>query len=287
VATELATNVLRHAGAGYVLFRAAGGGIELLAVDRGPGLRHLDRWRSWADPVAPSGLGIGLAGVERMASAFDVYSRRDEGAVVLARLGPPPPAAGWRWGGVNVPLGGEGESGDGWTVSSDGPLTALLVDGLGHGPAAHAASLAAISALGGRPPADLGAYVRRAHEALRGTRGAVLGVCSIDPEAGELTYAGVGNVTGRLLLDGESRGLISREGTLGTQAPAPHPSIGRHRWEPGTTLVLASDGLRSAWDPRAYPDLVGHDPAVVAAVLHRDNARGTDDATVVVVEEAR
>ena len=287
VATELATNILRHAPPGYVLCRAAGAGIELLAVDRGPGLRRLDRWRSWG-VAAQSGLGAGLAGVERMATTFDLYSERGRGAVVLARLGPPPAGTdGFRWGAVGVPQDGEDESGDGWIVACDGLLSALVVDGLGHGPSAHAAAAAAISVLGGRPQADLAAFVRRAHEATRGTRGAALGACSIDCAAGELTFAGVGNVRARLLLDGESRSLISREGTLGTQATAPNPPIVHQRWAPGAVLVLASDGLRGAWDLRAYSVLLGHDPAVVAAVLHRDHARGTDDATVLVVEGAR
>ena len=42
VATELATNVLRHAGRGMLLVRrldGAGGGVELLCLDSGSGMR--------------------------------------------------------------------------------------------------------------------------------------------------------------------------------------------------------------------------------------------------------
>lgn len=296
-ATELATNIVKHAPpGGYVLYRPVDDGIELIAVDHGPGLRRLGGWRSWAAPgdeEAPpprgrDGLGAGLAAVERLASAFDLYSRRGEGAVVLARLGAGEPhrAGSFRWGGVNVPLDGEGDSGDGWAVAVDGCLAALVVDGLGHGADAHAAARAAVAAFGERP-ADLAGFVGRAHRAMRGTRGGVAGVCTIDQRADELTFVGVGNVAGRVLLDGASQSLVSREGTMGTQAPAPRFQPMRYRWGPGATLVLASDGLRSHWDPRSYQGLLEHDPGVVAATLQRDHARGTDDAAVLVVQDLR
>ncbi|HXM56677.1 MAG TPA: hypothetical protein VOB72_14870, partial [Candidatus Dormibacteraeota bacterium] len=146
VATELATNIVKHAtSGGYVLYRPLDPGIELVAVDRGPGLRRLpvEGWRSWASPdvahrpvLRRDGLGAGLTTVERLASTFDVYSARDLGTVVLARLGVGEAGRKWPfdWGAVNVPLDGEDESGDGWAVAADGGLAALAVDGLGHGP---------------------------------------------------------------------------------------------------------------------------------------------------------
>jgi anti-sigma regulatory factor (Ser/Thr protein kinase) len=299
VATELATNIVRHAApGGYVLYRPVEDGIELLAVDRGPGLRRLAGWRSWASPEderAPApplrggGLGVGLRGVERIASTFDLYSTRGAGTVVLARLGERRRhrAASFRWGAVNVPVTGDGDSGDGWAVTGDGHLAAVVVDGLGHGEAASLASRAAIAAFAEGPVNDLEDFVRRAHEAMLGTRGGVVGVCSIDPVRDQLTYAGVGNVAGRVLLGGASHSLLSREGVLGTQATAPRARLARYRWGPGAALVLASDGLRSQWDPRSYPGLLAHDPGVVAAALQRDHGRSTDDATVLVVQDLR
>jgi anti-sigma regulatory factor (Ser/Thr protein kinase) len=298
VATELAANIIRHApSGGHVLHRRIDDGVELVAVDRGPGMRRLGGWRSWASPAdggaAPgsfgrAGLGMGLAAVERRASTFDVYSVRGEGTVVLARLGVRPLRAGpFTWGAVNVPLEGEIDSGDAWAVAVDRSLAAVVVDGLGHGPGAEAASRAAIAAFGQRRMTDPGDFVRRAHGAMLGTRGGVAGVCSIDPAEDQLAFAGVGNIAGRVLRDGASQGLLSREGTLGTQAPAPHVHLTRCPWGPGATLVLASDGLRGHWDPRAYPGLLEHDPGTVAAALHRDHGRTTDDVTVLVVRDLR
>ncbi|HKA11680.1 MAG TPA: ATP-binding protein [Candidatus Dormibacteraeota bacterium] len=285
VATELATNLVRHTSAGgCVLYRPAGDGIELLAVDEGPGLRT-----EGAFPAPHQGLGVGLGVIERLATTFDIYST-ERGTVVLARLGSrgrrSPPS--FYWGAVNVPLGGGGVSGDGWSVAVENMTVAvLLVDGLGHGEGAHEVTRTALSVFCQQPPTDLRDFVRRVHAAIGVTRGAVLGVCTIDAAEDRLTYAGVGNITGRVLIGGASRSLLSREGTLGTEVKGPTVDVVRDDWAPGAILVLASDGLRSQWDPRAYPGLVEHDPSVVAATLYRDHRRATDDATVLCVKDVR
>lgn len=305
IATELATNILRHAdGNGYLLCQAGEGWLELIAADHGPGLPPgalaspeetgplAPRGDPGPRPLVPSagrGLGVGLASVRRLATAFDWHSG-PAGTVVLARLGDPhrtwPHLA--RWGAVNVPLGGTGDSGDGWLVTADdGHLAALVADGLGHGPAAAAASRAAVAALARRPVSDPGLFIARAHEAMRGTRGGVLGIAVISARDGELAYAGAGNISGWLLDCGKAHGLLSREGTAGTQARPPSPYVTRLPWPPGATLILASDGIRTLRDLPSYAGLWRHDPSVAAAVLYRDHTRGTDDGCVLVVQDTR
>ncbi|MEO3764049.1 SpoIIE family protein phosphatase [Streptomyces sp. B8F3] len=298
--TELGTNLLRHAHpGGYVLFRPAGGGIELISVDHGPGIPpermppppYGPPARAPAPGPRPSraggGLGAGLPAVRRLARDFDCYSTR-AGTVVLARLDrtPRPVPSRWRYGGVNVPYAGESESGDGWAVRpGDGRLDAVVVDGLGHGPAAAVATRAALAEFERQLVTDPAAYLDRAHEAMRATRGGVLGVCRIDADRGALAFAGIGNVSGRVLHRGGSRPLLGRPGTLGTRPAPPSPHVERAPWEPGATLVLASDGIRSGWDLTAHRGLLRHAPALVAAVLHRDHGRPADDATVLIVTE--
>ncbi|MCI3278303.1 SpoIIE family protein phosphatase [Streptomyces cylindrosporus] len=290
VATELATNLLRHAHpGGYVLTRGTGDGIELLSVDHGPGMAAppQDGYPATAPP-APRGRGLnaGLNVIRRHATEFDWYSTRN-GTVVYARLGgtAPAPAQRWRFGAVNVPLGGDGESGDAWAVTPGPRPAALLVDGLGHGPDAARAARAAVTAFERQPVTDLDTFIRNAHEEMRATRGGVLGVCLIDPDRGQLTYAAVGNVTGRVLTGSGNAHLLDRPGTLGTHLPVPRTRLQRCAWEPGATLVLVSDGIRSGWSPEDHPQLLRRHPAIVAAVVHRDHCRPTDDATVLVVRD--
>jgi anti-sigma regulatory factor (Ser/Thr protein kinase) len=291
VATELGTNLVRHAHpGGYVLARKAGDGIELISVDRGPGMTAAAFAPPPGPPSPPSrgrGLNAGLGVVRRNSVEFDWYSSR-RGTVVYARLDSTSPTVegGWRFGGVNVPLGGEGESGDAWAVAPGRRLAAVAVDGLGHGSGAAAASRAAIATFEDEPIGDPGRFIQRAHEAMRATRGGVLGVCLIDPDSGGLTYAAVGNITGRVLTAGRSVHLLDRPGTLGTHLPVPRTHLQHCPWEPGSTLVLVSDGIRSGWNPEDHPRLLEHHPAIVAAVVHRDHGRPSDDATVLVVRES-
>ena len=305
-ATELAANLFRHASGGYLLCRPAGGGIELISVDHGPGLRPgslspAPMQRLADRPHAGGlglGLGLGLASVRRLSAVFDHYTG-PAGTIILARLHGCAPAGNedFAWGGVNVPLGGSGESGDGWAVAQDDRLAAgdrlaaLVVDGLGHGPQAAAAAQAAIAAFSACPVACPVAgpekFLRRAHEAMRGTRGGVLGVCVIDPARGELVYAGVGNISGLLLYGASSHGLVSHDGTAGTELALPRARELTHQWGPDATLILASDGIRRHWEVASYPGLLRRDPAVIAAILYRDYQRGTDDATVLVVRDTR
>jgi anti-sigma regulatory factor (Ser/Thr protein kinase) len=318
VATELATNILRHSRGGYVLHRENAGGIELIAVDRGcdpaaapPYPRTAGEGPAVGTVPRPvlfggsgrGGLGVGLAAVQRRAAMLDWYAT-EAGAVVLVELRPAVDGEStaaatvgdstvprWRWGAVEVPYADGGESGDAWAVSEkDGRLAVLVVDGLGHGPEAAKAARAALTAFAGTDPVRLTAggsagAVLDIHAAMLGTRGGVLGLCVLDPDDGRIAYTGVGNVTGRVLTRSTGRHLLTHPGMLGTRMRPPQPRTDVQPWPSGACLVMASDGVRTQWDLGPYPGLLGHHPTVVAATLHRDLARGTDDATVLVVQE--
>lgn len=295
VATELGTNLLRHANpGGYVLYRQFGDGIELLSVDSGPGMSaHCIPKAAETAPIrsrptgrdgSSSGLSVGLASIRRMATDFGCYST-PSGTIVLARLdgGDPSTEGGWRYGAVNVPRREGDASGDAWAVTAGPQLAALVVDGLGHGDSAATAAQAAVTVFDQRPVSDPQDFLQRAHEAMRVTRGGVAAVCVIDPPNEQVIFAGVGNIAGQVLHGGDKQHLISHSGTLGTHLPTPRIRVQHCRWPHGATLVMASDGLRSGWHLDTYPGLLRHDPSVIAATLHRDFTRSTDDACVLVV----
>ncbi|HEY0779732.1 MAG TPA: ATP-binding protein, partial [Gemmatirosa sp.] len=79
VATELATNLVRHAVGGQLVVQSADGpAVDLLAVDRGPGIA--DVRRAMVDGYSSggtsgTGLGTGLGAVRRQADAVDLYTR--------------------------------------------------------------------------------------------------------------------------------------------------------------------------------------------------------------------
>ena len=286
-ADELATNLLRHAvPGGWILARPMPpDGVEILAVDRGPGIRDVAAAVAGRTRTA-NGPGRGLAAVRHASSSFDIHSHPGRGTVVLAVVvaGHHPPATARpprRWAGVSVGI--VDPCGDGWAViEAADALTVAVADGLGHGPNASIATDAALDVLAGHPD-DLDQYLRHANAEMRHTRGAAIAVCRLDPGRDELRCLSVGNVSARLLHAGGQHGITSFNGTLGLQEAPPRVRIQTCPWPPGAALVLWSDGLTSRIDLTAEAGLLAHDPAVAAAVLHRDHARDRDDATVVVV----
>ncbi|HZZ85349.1 MAG TPA: ATP-binding SpoIIE family protein phosphatase [Anaeromyxobacteraceae bacterium] len=286
VATEAARNVVLHGGGGELLVRTlerhGERGLELLAIDRGPGMDLAQALRDGFSTAGTSGQGLGA--LLRLSDEFDAWSRPGRGAAVLSRIwsGAVPPAGPVRWGAVSAPLPGEVECGDGWAVAQRGSVTlALVVDGLGHGPLASAAAREAertFAAYAGDDPVEL---LSRAHDAMRATRGGALAVAALRADAHEVLFAGLGNVSGSVVEDAASRQMVSMNGTAGLEVHRFRSY--RYPWQRGALVVLHSDGVATRWQLPDYPGLAGRDPSLAAAVLYRDFRRGRDDATVLVL----
>lgn len=291
IVTELATNLIKHAGSGEMLAHpiAAGGvvGVEILALDSGPGIAHIaDVLRDGYSTAGTPGTGLGA--VRRQAAFFDLHSTPQLGTVVLARVyaGATPPAAPVDVGLVQVPYPNEKVCGDGAAaVIRPNRVAAVVVDGLGHGVGAHDASRAALTAFHRNAAAEPAELLARLHDAMRGTRGGVAGVATITDRNEErvVTFSGMGNISATLVTHAGRRGLVSQNGTLGQTTPKqqaytlPYP--------PGGVLVLHSDGLSTSWSLERYPGLLRKPAAMIAGVLYRDAFRGRDDATVLVIRE--
>ncbi|MHB1124694.1 MAG: ATP-binding protein [Ramlibacter sp.] len=287
VVTELGSNLLRHAHKGRLLLaaRPQSGEIEVLAIDKGPGIINVaqclgDGFSTGSTP------GTGLGAVRRLADVFDLHSSVPQGTAVLARLARqrllPPRGRGVELGAVAVCAPGEVVCGDGWTASLDGHRAAvLLADGLGHGPQAAEAAQAALAVFGRAPHGDLCATLEEAHRELRSTRGAAVTALQADGGDGSIRSAGAGNVTVRIVAGDGDRTLLSQHGTIGVQIRRLQEV--RAEWPPHAVIVLHSDGIEGRWTPQLIHPLLAHDPALIAAVLVRDHFRGRDDATVVVL----
>ncbi|MGA7438951.1 MAG: ATP-binding protein [Luteibacter sp.] len=289
VATELATNVLKHARGGEIQIARVQGrgarGVEVIAVDRGPGFSLVD---CLPDGYSTGGTrGEGLGAVLRQAEVMDMYADH-RGAVVMARIYPRGHAdADIRFGATQHALHGEPECGDGWGMAIEaGAVCAVMVDGLGHGPAANAAAMACLVTWRATPCAEPTEQLASLNAGMTGTRGGAVAVARFDAASGSLRYAGVGNIAASLHTGEGSRGLASHPGIVGVQARRSQafdfPDVASR------LLIMHSDGLQSRWNLRDYPGLVTRHPAVITALLHRDFVRGRDDATVFAIRlEAR
>lgn len=291
IATEMATNILKHASLGDVIVQRftdeTGTGVEVLATDKGPGIRDIGR--SLEDGYSTTGTpGTGLGSIRRQADFFDIFSRPGLGTAVMARIRgdksnlPAAPSNGITIGAVIIPYPGEIESGDSWAFENGSSgATLLAVDGSGHGPLAAAAARAAVTAFEKNHDADGVHLVEFLHRALAPTRGAALAIARFDMSARAIRFTGVGNITGALVSAGTIKRMVSHNGTAGHVAPRIREFI--YPFDKSPTVILHSDGISTKWDLSTYPGLVTHHPSVIAAMLCRDHRRGHDDALVAVM----
>jgi serine/threonine protein phosphatase PrpC len=180
-------------------------------------------------------------------------------------------------------LPGQATSGDGYVIRPlrDGILVAV-VDGLGHGQEAAFATGIAMDTLRTSDEASVIAMMRRCHEALRMSRGAVISLALFSALDETVTWLGVGNVAGRLLRaerTSESRDetLLQRSGLLGHKLPVLQATI--LTLSPLDIVILSSDGI----DPE-FADSVRMDDSVKTSAqrILAEHYNRSDDAVVVV-----
>jgi anti-sigma regulatory factor (Ser/Thr protein kinase) len=293
VATEAASNLVKYGKKGVTAvswFEEQGAeGIQIIAADKGPGFANFNT--SLRDGHSTSGsLGIGLGAIVRNANVFDYYSIESAGAVLFTRVCvggrvPKPHPRQLVMGGRATPKTGETESGDGYGHVDAGRWQRVcLIDGLGHGILAATAAAEAIRSFKACRDSDTAsAVLMKAHEALKHTRGAVMAVAVIDIETGNVSFSGIGNIIAATLHADQIQHMASSPGIVGFNVRGMREQ--NYTWKPGSTLIMSSDGLSTRWNLAKSPGLLLKHPALIAAVMHRDFARGTDDATVIVAKE--
>lgn len=290
IATELCTNLVKHGGGGEVLIGPyddnTGAGLELIALDKGPGLANVKTCLTDGYSTAGSP-GNGLGAIMRLSDVFDIVSWPTLGAAVLSRVrangsAGPVKSVEPSWGGISVAKPGEAVCGDAWCIGGTANQRMVLIaDGLGHGADAAVAAMEAVRIFRKNEDAPLEKIVEAAHAGLRHTRGAALAVAQIKMSVGEVGYCGLGNIVGAVLGAGQVRRMVSHNGTAGHAGTRIKEFV--YPIQPPALVVMHSDGLSTSWSLDRYPGLSGAHPALVAAILYRDHRRGRDDATVVVV----
>lgn len=287
VATEMARNLVLHGGGGEMLLRTIPmervAGIELISIDRGPGMKHVQE--CLRDGYSTAGTaGAGLGSIQRLSSKFDLFAPEKQGTALMSLLLPEnssPPEKGYAVGAVSVADAREQVCGDGWDILQEGDLLRLIVaDGLGHGPFAQEASREAIAIFRANPTEPPAKLLSRIDLALQKTRGAAATLVSITVGSGHANIAGVGNVAVRLTQGEKLKNVMADNGTLGTGVRRITENL--LQLPPRALILLHSDGVSSGWDLNSYPGLTSRHPALIAAVIYRDHKRTRDDVTVVV-----
>jgi anti-sigma regulatory factor (Ser/Thr protein kinase) len=296
VVTEAATNIVAHARRGFIVLRGlvsgSIAGVEVLALDKGPGIPDVDR--AMRDGYSTTGTaGQGLGGMKRLADLFAIHSQRGMGTALLARIGErgrrpsadrPIATTDDDLGVVCLALRGETECGDAWRIVVERQrISVLVVDGLGHGPDAAAAATAATTTFLQFANGPIEAAIVALDAAMHETRGAALSVVVIETALRRAKFSGTGNVDGRVLSGGATEHLVPQNGIVGHGMPTPR-SI-NVAWPAGARLVLHSDGILPRWRAEAYEAQTAVHPALLAGLIYRDFARDRDDATVLVLRD--
>jgi anti-sigma regulatory factor (Ser/Thr protein kinase) len=288
VATELATNLVKHASRGEILVgpdeEGGGGGVQVLALDKGRGMANVQA--CLADGYSSAGTaGHGLGAVIRLSTFVDIASWPGIGTAVLAQIKPGKtrgarPVSHSSFGAVSVAKLGEDVCGDAWAIDHNGVITTLfLADGLGHGPNAAEAAVGAVRLFRRFHGHQVSTLLEYVHGGLRSTRGAAISMARHDPRSGQVIFGGIGNVAGVLASGNELRRMVAMPGTAGYNVRK-FQSF-QYPFESGL-VILCSDGISTRWTLDRYPNLEATHPTLIAAVLYRDFGRRRDDATVLV-----
>ncbi len=287
VVTEMSRNLVLHGKGGEIVIREAASpsssSLELLALDRGLGMRNVTE--CLRDGFSTGGTaGNGFGSIKRLSDRFEVFSQPGRGTVVWVRLFAPDTCSAshaFESSGVSVAVQREEVCGDAWEViETAGVLRAMVVDGLGHGPYAGEAAREAIAVFRSQATTGVASTLKLVDRALTKTRGAAGAIVELCPAKGHVTAAGVGNISMRILNNGESKSFGCDNGTLGTGVPRIREFT--QPWMHGSVLVMHSDGVKTHWNHDDYPGLARRHPGLVAGLLYRDFRREHDDVTVIV-----
>jgi hypothetical protein len=157
-----------------------------------------------------------------------------------------------------------------------------VLDALGHGDEAAATARIATDTLTRYADERIESLIQRCHHALIGTRGAVVSLASFDFVACTMTWLGVGDVEGHLVLADSSAvpaqaTLTTLGGIVGGRMPPTRPWV--IPVSNGDTLVFTTDGIRSGAAAGLYPS---GSPQLIADHILARGFKGTDDALVLV-----
>ena len=293
IITEFASNLVKHTnGGGQLLIQpikdTVTTGIEILSLDKGPGIRNINE--SLRDGYSTAGSqGNGLGSIKRLSTEFEIYSQQNTGTALLSRLHllqrlqQNGSSFKFNLGAVCLPRSGEDFCGDNWAVKKLATgCQILIVDGVGHGYEASVAAKEAVRIFNNANTVAPAEILDAIHRALRGTRGAAAAVAQVN--FGDVVrYAGIGNTSGVIISDKGQRHLVSHNGTAGHNVHKIHEFT--YPFEKDSLLVLHTDGLQTRWNIENYPGLAYKHPCLIAGALYRDFTRGTDDVTVMAVKE--
>ena len=290
IVSEIATNLLKHAGGGELIVRIltenGNKGLEILSIDKGPGMA--DPARMIEDGVSTTKtLGHGLGSIKRLSDQFQLYSLKEWGTVLLSRVFTQPvQSLPTRLGVYPIVLNKPGETicGDAYAWKANPYFfKVILCDGLGHGPLANLAATRACDAFRKSISNDPSDILNEIHKHVKDTRGLVATAAVYDITNKVWKICGVGNISTRLCNALTSKTHVPFNGILGVNISGRIQSQ-KIENESGDYMILCSDGISTRWETGKHTSVFKYDLSILAAVIYKDYARQSDDMSVIVVK---
>ena len=286
IVSEMGSNLVKHGGGGELLVRLLPEqeGLELLCIDDGPGMT--DPQLMQIDGTSTTNtLGQGLGAMERLADFYQLYSQKSWGTIILCRFFKKQPVVQkmpLAFSSIVVPKPGEKLCGDGFYAKlTPQRLKVFIGDGLGHGPEAHHAVTEAINAFKQSMENSPAEIIRGMHEEVRKTRGLVGTVAILELATKTWKLCGVGNILSRVSTGSLFKNYLPYNGIIGMNIPN---TMKDQEIPPeyGQQMIFCSDGIKTRWDTLKYPAIHRYDLTILAAAIYKDQARKTDDMSVIV-----
>ena len=166
----------------------------------------------------------------------------------------------------------------------------MVVDGLGSGPEAAAPAQRAVDCVRKHveehgfpfhPAPEIESILLNCDRALRGSRGAAMGLAIFDAEAGFGYYGGIGNIEMRVL-GSKAAHPPSQPGIVG--AGVRKVRVEQFGYTPGDLIIMHSDGLSSRFSLSPQVAL-GWNLEVVGTQLVAEHGKAHDDMTIVLLRQ--
>jgi len=182
---------------------------------------------------------------------------------------------------VYRPKSGRSVSGDAYLIKEEEEATLIcLVDGLGSGEGAAEAAQAAIGCVEVNGTLSLSDIMAKCHQALKGTRGAVIALTRISFVESTVTFVGVGNIGIHVRSTAPIK-PISKNGIVGYRLPRLKEFA--YPYTPGDIFVLHTDGISNRFTlDNAMWMQEAQDVQTLADEIAQNFGKENDDLTVII-----
>jgi anti-sigma regulatory factor (Ser/Thr protein kinase) len=278
IASELASNILKHAGEGTIQIKTNNEHIEIISKNQGS-LTEED----FIDERSSKGtLGIGLGAVGRLAD--EVSYKNFDGWVeieVIKFCNPSPKKV--EIAALSYGVMGDKANGDDYvSVRKSNSLFLALIDVLGHGKNAHEVALEVKNFLKNQHYMRVNDLIDSLHARLRSKIGAMVEIMKLDLKEGMFEFCGVGDVSCRIYkeFDKRSMALLTTDGIVGELLH----KISVHRLELPEKYIIAmfSDGISQSFDIPI--ELRKLSPVSLVCKLMKKYGKSHDDRTLLIAK---